>query len=314
MLPVRVDPETARDRLSIEERRHQAELAALEERLRHFDDVDRVAYERWLRLELGPALETLESRREELRARQALAQRLAELVDVEGWPPREALYLVLNPFPEPPPRRDRMDPAAVEARRRAKRERKRAERKAARRAERTAVAREPASRRDARPSTGALGLYRALARRLHPDSPTVVRSLDPLRVRAVWADVQAAYGAGDAERLLSIAVWLDGAAGAVDGEPSRSLAEGYERLRSLARSRRKLEARLSRVVSDPAWEFSRCSDRDRRRLRQEAEQAIDDELSGVDGALGELAELFDSIGRPRPPRGGSGRRPAPRLP
>ena len=67
MLPVVADLGALLERLATEERARRAELAALEERLRRFEDVERPAYTEWLRLTLGPVLTALEARYEELR-------------------------------------------------------------------------------------------------------------------------------------------------------------------------------------------------------------------------------------------------------
>ena len=157
-----------------------------------------------------------------------------------------------------------------------------------------------------------MSLYRSLARLLHPDSPRAIRSLDPQRVRAIWAEVQTAYDADNFERLLSLAAWLETVAEAnADTDPSQiiplSLAERFERLRALARSARTLERRLAHLESDPAWEFPSRRERDRRRLRSDAARALDEELLGVAEALAGVEDFFESIGSPRPPRG-TGRR------
>lgn len=276
----------------------------MEARLRQFEDVERPAYAAWRRLEHGPALSTLEARLQELRARKVLADRVATLVEIDGWPPREALYIVLHPAECPQVCRDRMDPDEVAARRRSKVDRKRAERKAARRAQRGAET----------PSAGKTGLdgdgrarrvaaFRTLARRLHPDSPTAIRSLSPSRLGALWSEVLAAYEAGNLERLISIAAWLD-SAGDPDPDvvPLLSFAERFERLRALERSARTLERRLAELSHDPAWEFPSRSTAWRRRLRKEVTLVLGNELEMVAAALEEIAAFFEAIGSPRRPR------------
>ncbi|HEV7734875.1 MAG TPA: hypothetical protein VGR62_22085 [Candidatus Binatia bacterium] len=304
-LPVTSDLPTLLTRLRTEERARQAELARLEARLREFEDVERQAYARWLRHELGPVLAILEARRDELRARRATAERVMALADQEGWHPREALYVVLNPRSESPPaRRDRMDPDEVAARRRAKVDRKRAERKAARRATPdAAMPGDGVAASSAAPRSRRIAVYRAVARRLHPDSPTVVRFLDPSRAKALWVEATIAYTAGNLERLLSIAAWLDASEeGDADPIVPSSLSERYERLRALTRSTRALERRLESLADDPAWEFSLRTPRDRRRLRAAAAQMLDEEMELVDAALAAAADFLAAIGSPRPPR------------
>ncbi|MCW5891173.1 MAG: hypothetical protein KIT14_11565 [bacterium] len=115
MLPVPVDLPALLARLRAAERGEQERLAGLEARLRAFEDVERPAYARWLRLELGPTLSALDARRDELRARQATAFRVQTLIERDGFAPREALHAILHPE-SAPPRRDRMDPDVVDAR------------------------------------------------------------------------------------------------------------------------------------------------------------------------------------------------------
>ncbi len=305
-LPVASDLPTLLTRLRAEERERQAELATLEARLREFEDVERPAYAHWLRCELGPVLATLDARREELRARRASAERVMALADQEGWHPREALYVVLNPRGEAPAaRRDRMDPDEVAARRRAKVERKRAERKAARRATPdVAGPGDGAAPSNAAPRSRRIAVYRAIARRLHPDSPTVVQFLEPSRAKALWVEATLAYAAGNLDRLLAIATWLDASEdGDADPIVPSSLSERYERLRALARSTRALERRLASVATDPAWEFPLRTPRDRRRMRTAAAEIVDEEMARVESALDAAAAFLAAIGSPRPPRG-----------
>jgi hypothetical protein len=298
MLPIPVDLTALIGRLRTEERDRRAQLADLEAQLRQFEDVEQPAYARWLRLELGPALAALDARRDELAARRATSRRVMELVELDGWHPREALYVVLHPQPDAPRRSDRMNPDEVAARRRAKIERKRAARKAARRAERPT----PEAGRAAPRVASSVIVFRAIARYLHPDSPTSIRSLEPERVKALWLEAHAAYSANYLDRLLSIAAWIDQGQG--DAEPilPTSLSERYDRLRALARAARALEGRIADRAADPAWQFSQRLPRERRRLRAAAARALDDELERVEAALGEVAEFLDEIGPPRKPR------------
>jgi hypothetical protein len=213
-LPVLTDLQDLRRRLAIEEDDQRRDLARLEDRLRRFEDSGRPAYKRWLRLELGPILTTLAELSAELRLQRMIAERVTDLVDRDGLHPREAPHLVRYPPPasRPRPQGDWTEDE-IEARRRAKRERKRAQRKQARRAEKSTDA---SADRDQGPGTAGVAsrvrmvaLYRALARRLHPDSPVALRSLAPARIQTIWAEVQAAYGARSLERMLALSAWLE---------------------------------------------------------------------------------------------------------
>jgi hypothetical protein len=316
-LPVHSDAQRLRERLATEERALVEDLAALEARVRRFVDVDRPAYESWRRLEFGPLLAIVQELSEEFRMRTMLADRLSMLVEEHGLHPREALHRLANPAPHPAG--ESLDADEVEARRRAKLARKRAERKEARRAKRAADRSAEqgcdgaGSSATARPAR-VVDLYRALARRIHPDSPSALRNLEPGRLGALWADVQGAYEAGSLERLLAISAWVEtladadacgvalGARAAAPGATGRSFSERFERLRALQRSRRALERQLSELRADPAWNFAEQRASTRRKLARQARAAIDDEIVLLRHALQELDEFFAAIGPPRAPR------------
>ena len=322
-LPVPSDAQLLRARLAVEERDLGDRLAALEARVRHFADVERPAFASWRQLEFGPLLATLQELSDELRMRSVLADRLSALVELHGLHPREALHHLTHPEPRAArPADGAFDPDEVAARRRAKLERKRAERRAAKRERRAAE--RPVSGA-ATPSAGArpgrvVDLYRALARRIHPDSPSALRSLEPTRLGALWTDVQDAYEAGSLERLLAISAWVEtlvegdadtavrparsATAGATERGTLLSFAERYERLRGLRRAQRALERQLAELQADPAWDFAEQRPAARRKLARQAREAIDQDIARVRGALQELDEFFAAIGPPRPPRRG----------
>lgn len=319
-LPVLTDMHQLLRRLAIEEDDRRRDLANREDRLRRFEDVERPAYESWLRLQFGPILITLEEVSAELRLQRIVAERVTELVDSDGLHPREALHLVRHPrlASLPPPSGDSTRDE-IEARRRAKLERKRAQRKQARRELRSANAgadedeghgaAEIASR------VRMVALYRALARRLHPDSPTALHSLEPARIRTIWAEVQVAYRARSLERMLALSAWLETVghlgAGVRVGEPhgwegSRvhllSLSERHERLRALAKSRRALDRRLTELEREPAWGFEPASAGICRRFRKVAARRLEGELAQVRATLQTVEAFLASIGPPRPRR------------
>jgi len=315
MLPVLSDLQALLRRLALDEHDRVRELASLESRIRRFEDVERPAFIRWRRLTFGPALSALQELYEEVQARRALARRVMELVERRSLRPREALYVATHGASAKTDRHADSDRDAVEARRRAKRERKRDERKETARAKRAsnqaARATPRAGTDDAAAARRIVTLYRALARRLHPDSPTAIRSLDAVRVRAVWTEVQSAYESRSLERMLAISAWLETAEErGPEGPPAApllSLGERHERLRALARSCRALERRLAELERDPAWEFVDAPGRIRRRLEKDVARDIDDELARLREAAVELDEFFRAIGSPRPPRSERGR-------
>jgi hypothetical protein len=322
-VPAVADLRAALASLARRERDARRSVADLEARLRRFEDVERPAYEGWLRLELGPLVTRVEEAAAELRARQRLAERVEELVDVEGLRPREALWVVRE---APAVRARRADPPSreeiatrrrdeIDARRRARLERKRAERKQAKRARRRGAPEADATGVPPAEEAGAgrrrlVRLYRTLARRLHPDSPMVLGALAPGRRRTVWAEVQTAYAAGNVERLLALSTWMEtvtatdgGAEVEADADaPVLSLAERHERLRALRRLARALEKRLAEVGSVPAWDFTSTTPAARRKLRQSALRRLEAELAEARAALADVDAALAAIGPPRAPR------------
>lgn len=331
-LPVPTDLPRLLRRLAREERSEQRELARLEARLRRFEDVERPAYDAWLRLELGPAVADVEELAAALRARQMLAERVTELVEDAGLRPREALWVVrearADPAQAPGGGESREEREArrrdeVEARRRAKLGRKRAERKRVKRETRRRGADLPttAPAGGGGPSRRLVAIYRDLARALHPDSPTVVRALAPARLRTVWAEVQAAYAVRSLERLLALATWLETvAASGVDAEAEEasvpgdrphgdappggflSLAERHDRLRALRRAARALDRRLAALADEPAWDFPKAAPALRRKLKHAAARRLAGERDVMRAALAAVDDFLDGIGPPRPPR------------
>ncbi len=318
-LPVPVDLAGVLRRLAREETREQGELARLEARLRSYEDVERPAYDAWVRTVHGPVVARIAELAAELRARQMLAERVTELVEDAGLHPREALWVLQEAPALQSERRARgPTPDEIAARRRAKVDRKRAERRAAKRQRRSGGA----ATEDTLAAGGDAGaeaatrqrlvaLYRGLARSLHPDSPVAVRALPADRLRAIWAEVQAAYAMRSLERLLALATWLEtvattGVDATVAERGTRrvlSLAERHERLRALRRAARALERRLADAACEPAWEFPGADVRARRKLAQAAGRRLASERETLEAALAAVDGFLDGIGPPRAPRG-----------
>jgi hypothetical protein len=314
MLPVPSDARRLAERLGAEEQGLIDQLAALEARVRRFADVERPAYASWRRLEFGPLLVTLQELSDELRMRRVLAHRVSDLALREGVHPREALHVLTHPDAHTArPAHGGFDPDEVEARRRAKRERKREQRRAAERTKRAAERPTGASgeARATRPAR-IVDLYRALARRLHPDSPRALRTVAPERLGTLWTDVQEAYESGGLERLLAIAAWIETLGDSDAGAPSGagktgsrtllSFGERFDRLRVLRRSCRALERELAALHADPAWEFEEQHRDAPRELARRTRAGIEDDLDRVRRDLQEVDAFFDAIGRPRAPR------------
>lgn len=313
-LPVLTDLNALLRKLALEERELLRKLANLEDRVRQFEDFERPAYEAWLRLEFGPKLSALEEVYEQIRVLRITVHRIEELVD-QGLHPREALYVASGRGAkktegEEPGSQGAWDAEEIEARRRAKKEAKREARREAKKEKRRAE-KETASPSNETPhkSTPAqtsrsklVSLYRALARKLHPDSAQAIASD---RAQRLWLEVQDAYEASDYERLLAVAAWLGDDAlepGKANPASPLSLPERFERIRALGISKFKLQKAVGRLGEHPAWDFSKTHGAARRKIRQRAAREIGDELARAQDALTAYEDFITSIGPARPPQ------------
>jgi hypothetical protein len=293
------------ERLAREERQLSQELSELESRLRVFEERDRPAFERWLRLEFGPELSLLEEVTQRVRERGLFATRVQEGV-AQGMLPREALYVAMGLGGSSAQARQSFAEAAeVEARRQAKREAKRDARKEARKAERIKAKELKQKAEGVVASSGPsrlTQLYRRLARVLHPDSSKT--NLDASKAKKLWLEVQAAYTSRSFERLLAISAWLssDGERQTLTHVPGSSLSERFERLRALARSKAKLSDTLLGLSTDPAWEFNARELATRKRRTDFARHDIRERLARMQAVLDEIDEFIESVGPPRAPR------------
>ncbi len=305
------------NRLAREERAIQKRLAGLEAEVRQFEDIERPTYESWMRLELGPRIAALEEVLSQIHEKRILVHRLNELIETQGLHPREALYVLRHPEPDshkrpsedseenhgPGTRRKGQpwDEEELDARRQARREAKREarrEKKAESKSQNQEGAKSPVllSRR-------LTSLYRELAKRLHPDSPTRNRAIPENRILSLWMEVQKAYDSGNLERLASIATWLSSESGEeLKVESTLSYSDRLNQLRALRRACRNLENKLALLGEHPAWGFSQAQPQRRKKLRQLALRSLDQELAEAQEILSELEDLLESVGSPRAPR------------
>ena len=137
-------------------------------------------------------------------------------------------------------------------------------------------------------------LYRALARKLHPD----VNELDPsLRHRAaqLWHQVQEAYETGDSERLralAAVAATLSGGGGA-DESTGGIAAARISDLMAVTRRYHKAAAALKRDIhgarrSDPSFGFA--SAKKTQALRKHAERDLAREQSEAEALLQDIEQ------------------------
>lgn len=97
-------------------------------------------------------------------------------------------------------------------------------------------------------------LYRAVVRRLHPDSQ---REMTPQKTEW-WHQAQSAYQAGDAEQLEVILTLCEIGESGTTAHTSASLLQRIAA--QLKHSLRQLNRQISLLRRDPAWNFSRRSD------------------------------------------------------
>ncbi len=119
-------------------------------------------------------------------------------------------------------------------------------------------------------------LYRALVRRLHPDSQ---RDMTPQKTEW-WHQAQAAYEAGDAEQLEVILTLCEIGESGTTAHTSASLLQRITA--QLKSSLRQINRQLANLRRQPAWNFSRRADLDlmavrmRRDLMHELEELRED--------------------------------------
>lgn len=145
-------------------------------------------------------------------------------------------------------------------------------------------------------------LYRQMVRKLHPDT----NPNQGWRERELWHDVQAAYQAGDLDRLEAVAgrceIGLHGVSGDV---PVRFLLRLIHDLRTALRGLRK-QAREVRGHS--AWNFSQrqihlpALEKTRRRILEKSRAVAAAELARLTRALDQLAEASARSPARRPAR------------
>jgi len=141
-------------------------------------------------------------------------------------------------------------------------------------------------------------LYRALVRRLHPDSQ---REMTPQKTEW-WHQAQTAYEAGDAEQLEVILTLCEIGDSGTTAHTSASLLQRITA--QLKSSLRQLNRQLSELRRNPAWNFSRHADRELMAVRMRRD--LTQELEQLREAWRETQELIAgwkaAAERSRPPR------------
>ena len=141
-------------------------------------------------------------------------------------------------------------------------------------------------------------LYRALVRRLHPDTQQEMTA----QKLEWWHQAQAAYQAGDAEQLEVILTLCEIGDSGTTRHTSASLLQRITG--QLKRSLREIKRQLTGLRRDPAWGFARRSDHDVMLLQMRRTLTADlEELRARWRPIQELiAEWKTAAERVKPPR------------
>ena len=146
-------------------------------------------------------------------------------------------------------------------------------------------------------------LYRAVVRRLHPDRQRTVTA----QMTEWWHQAQAAYEAGDADRLEVILTLCE-----IDdrGSAEHASVSLLQRItEQTKRSLRELRRQLSGLRADPAWNFSQRTDHEvlAARIRSQLIAAITITREQLGELQAVIAEWKSKAERLKQPRGRKGR-------
>jgi len=133
-------------------------------------------------------------------------------------------------------------------------------------------------------------IYRALVRRLHPDT----RAEKDTEISALWHEVQEAYGHGNLERLEMLLALTDIRSNAA-GEHT-SLSQMRAVIRELRSSFHALKRSLGSAKRELAWNFARTPDRSALRIR--LQRQFDSDLAAQQARLREVEALIASWSAP----------------
>jgi hypothetical protein len=144
-------------------------------------------------------------------------------------------------------------------------------------------------------------LYRALARRLHPDAQ---KEMTPQK-REWWHEAQAAYEAGDVEQLEQILGLCELSDAGTTGKATLSMLQRLSA--QLKQSLRHLRRQLAGFRQDPAWNFTKRTDINqldaamRRELNYDL-RLMQDQLKSMELEIAALADRSQRRRSPRPRR------------
>jgi hypothetical protein len=280
---IRIDAEPVRQRARRDYEKARRDLEKARRELERFKAEDQPAFARWLHSTFGTLLTTMRELGQQLDDKEGLIGEMEDVSLFEGVEMGDAYRLVMHRRAHPDEARDDFPPPFEPGNDSSK-------------GKKTGRENDPDADpgpdpfsgsadpfdeffkdpfRHAGRSAGAVpkptvsgrvkSLYRQLVRKLHPD---VQETMTPEKLER-WHEVQEAYAAGDAERLeiiLNLSESEDGTPGA-----HTSVSLLMRITAQVKASLRQVKHEVNQYRKDPAWRFSKCSDRTLLEMRMHAE-------------------------------------------
>ena len=302
---VRVDGAAIRDKLRKDHEKASRDLEKARRQVEHFHQIDGPEFARWLNSRFGGLLTELRELGRKVMADEALVSIVEDEAMLGGIPLAKAYQRVteMRDAPEePPPHRSEADetaggrphpagggpeadgPSEAEKLAREFFEKLLGEMDDARGGG-GPFGRRPVPGVTAEAAARLKELYRAVVRRLHPDTQTEMTA----QKTEWWHQAQAAYHAGDADQLEVILTFCEIRESGTTAHTSAALL-----LRIIAQTKRGLrevKRQISRLHTDPAWDFSRRKDKEA--FASMLERRLTEDLRVMRAAADELADMID---------------------
>lgn len=271
---VRVDGAPIRDKLRKEHEMASRDLENARRQVEHFHQVDGPEFARWLNTRFGASITELRELGQKVMADEALVSLVEDEAMLCGIPLAKAYQRVvaMRDAAEEPPRHPDADetaggrphpegngPEAAGPSEAEDLEREFFERLLGEMDDELGggpLGRRPVPGATAEAAARLKELYRAVVRRLHPDTQAEMNA----QKTEWWHQAQAAYQAGDADQLEVILTFCEIRESGTTAHASAGLL-----LRIIAQTKRGLRevrGQISRLHADPAWDFSRRKDKE----------------------------------------------------
>ena len=303
---VRVDGAPIRDKLRKEHEKASRDLETARRQVERFQQIDGPEFARWLNSRFGALLTELREVGQKVMADEALVSIVEDEAMLGGIPLAKAYQRVMamrDAPEEPPPHRSEADetaggrphpdgggpeaagPSRAEELAREFFEKLLGEMDDARGGGGGPLGRRPVPGVTAEAAARLKELYRAVVRRLHPDTQAEMTA----QKTEWWHQAQAAYDAGDADQLEVILTFCEIRESGTTAHTSAGLL-----LRIIAQTKRGLrevKRQISRLHADPAWDFSRRKDKEA--FASMLERRLTEDLRVIRAAADELADMID---------------------